>query len=404
MYIRGDIIGDDSAALRLIRSVWSLKRIDDVIIVGAGPAGATLAYELARKGIAVLLLEEERLPRYKCCAGGVTSKAARLLDFDISEIAEDEIHRASFSFNLGSPYLGQYDRPLIYTVMRDVFDYSLVMRARRLGADLIDGQKVKRIDARADCIEVSGADNTFRSRLVVGADGAYSVVARDLDMGKGIEYLVGIESEIIVAEEKLAEWRSRILIDLGYIPGGYAWVFPKRDHLSVGVGCQASKARELRRRHQRFLDSLGLGSYTITRSSSQLIPTRTRGRLVWQNEALLVGDAAGLADPLTGEGIHNAIKSAQLAAPAIERRLLDGKDGLRDYQEAVDSEIISELRLAHTVSKFFVRSPHLVFGMLNQGNELWRALCDLMLGETNYAALKERMGSYRGIFSRLFRA
>jgi len=381
-----------------------LKQIYDVIVVGAGPAGATLAYELARKGIAVLLLEEERLPRYKCCAGGVTSKAARLLDFDISEIAEDEIHRASFSFNLRSPYLGQYDRPLIYTVMRDVFDYSLVMRARRLGADLIDGQKVKRIDASADCIEVSRADNIFRSRLVVGADGAYSVVARELDMGKGIEYLVAIESEMIVAEEKLAEWKSQIRIDLGYIPGGYAWVFPKRDHLSVGVGCQASKARELRRRHQRFLDSLGLGSYTITRSSSQLIPTRTRGRLVWQNEALLVGDAAGLADPLTGEGIHNAIKSAQLATPAIERRLLDGKDGLRDYQEAVDSEIISELRLAHTVSKFFTRSPHLAFGMLNQGNELWRALCDLMLGETNYAALKERMGGYRGIFSRLFRA
>jgi flavin-dependent dehydrogenase len=223
-------------------------------------------------------------------------------------------------------------------------------------------------------------------------------------MGKGMQHLVAIESEVTVPQEKLAEWKSQIRIDLGYIPGGYAWVFPKRDHLSVGVGCQASKARELRPRHQKFLDSLGLGSYTITRSSSQLIPTRTRGRLVWQNEALLLGDAAGLADPLTGEGIHNAIKSAQLAAPAIERRLLDGKEGLRDYQEAVDSEIISELRLAHTLSKFFVRSPRLVFGMLNQGNELWRALCDLMLGETNYAAIKEKMGGYRGIFSRLFRA
>ena len=390
--------------LHFIGSVGLLKQIYDVIVVGAGPAGATLAYELARKGIAVLLLEKENLPRYKCCAGGVTGKAAKLLDFDISDIAEDEIHRASFSFNLGSPYQGQYDRPLIYTVMRDVFDCSLVMRARRLGADLIDGQKVKRIDASADCVEVSSAENIFRSRLVVGADGAHSIVANDLGMRKGMQHLVAIESEVTVPQEKLAEWKSRILIDLGHIPGGYAWVFPKRDHLSVGVGCQASKARELRPRHQKFLDSLGLGSYTITRSSSQLIPTRTRGRLVWQNEALLLGDAAGLADPLTGEGIHNAIKSAQLAAPAIERRLLDGKDGLSDYQEAVDSEIISELRLAHTVSKFFVRSPRLVFGMLNQGNELWRALCDLMLGETNYAAIKERMGGYRGIFSRLFRA
>ena len=98
-----------------------MKQSCDVTIVGAGPAGATLAYELARRGIGVLLLEKERLPRYKCCAGGVTSKAARLLDFDISEVAEDVIHEASFTFNLGTPYVGQQSQPLMYTVMRDVF-------------------------------------------------------------------------------------------------------------------------------------------------------------------------------------------------------------------------------------------------------------------------------------------
>ena len=83
-----------------------MKQSYDVIVVGAGPAGATLAYELARKGIEVLLLEKEELPRYKCCAGGVTSKVAELLDFDISELAEDVIYEFSFTYNLGSPYLG----------------------------------------------------------------------------------------------------------------------------------------------------------------------------------------------------------------------------------------------------------------------------------------------------------
>ena len=268
----------------------------------------------------------------------------------------------------------------------------------------MDDQEVRQRQASTDCIKVSSADSTFRCRLVVGADGAYSVVAKNLGMRKGMRHVVAIESEVTVPQEKLAEWKSQIRIDLGYIPGGYAWVFPKRDHLSVGVGCVASRARGLNHRHQKFLDSLGLASHTITRSGSHLIPTRTKGRIVWRNEALLLGDAAGLADPLTGEGIHNAIKSAQLAAPAIEKRLMAGKDGLQEYQEAVDSQIISELRIAHTVSQFFVRSPRLVFGMLNQGNELWRALCDLMLGETNYTALKERLGGYRGIFSRLFRA
>jgi geranylgeranyl reductase family protein len=381
-----------------------LKQSRDVIVVGAGPAGATLAYELAKRGVGVLVLEKEKLPRYKCCAGGVTSKAAKLLDFDISEVVEDVIHELSFTFNLGSPYLGQHSQPLIYTVMRDVFDYFLVEKAQQVGAVLMDGQKVTQVQVSADWVEVSTADNIFRSRLVVGADGAYSVVARELGMGRSIEHVAGIEAEIVVPEEELAKWESRVHIDLGCIPGGYAWVFPKRDHLSVGVGCLASKARYLNRRHQKFLNSLSMGNYTIARSSSHLIPTRTKGRLVWQDKALLLGDAAGLADPLTGEGIYNAILSAQLAAPVIENSLLGGEVGLQDYQQLVEKKIISELRIARTLSKFFVRFPHLAFRMLNQSEGVWRTGCNLMLGEINYAAIKERKGGFKGIFNRLFRA
>ena len=307
-----------------------LKQSYDVIVIGAGPAGATLAYELAKKGIGVLVLEKEKLPRYKCCAGGVTSKAAKLLDFDISEVVEDVIYEVSFTFNLGSPYLGQHSQPLIYTVMRDVFDYFLVMRAQQLGAVLMDGQKVTQVQVGTDWVEISTADDIFRSRLAVGADGAYSVVARELGMGRSMEYVAGIESEIVVPEEELAKWKSRVQIDLGCIPGGYAWVFPKRNHLSIGAGCLASKARHLDRHHQKFLNSLSIGSYTIARSSSHLIPTCTKGRLVWQDKALLLGDAAGLTDPLTGEGICNAIQSAQLAAHVIENSLLMGKVGLQD--------------------------------------------------------------------------
>jgi len=381
-----------------------LKQNHDVIVVGAGPAGTTLAYELAKKGIGVLVLEKEKLPRYKCCAGGVTSKAAKLLDFDISEVAEDLIHEVSFTFNLGSPHLEQYAQPLIYTVMRDVFDYLLVQRARQAGAAFMDGHRVTQIQVSADWVEIATADNIFRSQLVVGADGAYSVVARELGMGRGVEYLVGIGSEIIVPEEELAKWKSRVQIDLGCIPGGYAWVFPKRNHLSIGVGCLASKARDLHAHHQKFLNSLNMSSYTIAKSSSHLIPTCTKGRLVWQDKALILGDAAGLADPLTGEGIYNAIQSAQLAAPVIENSLVHNKVKLEDYQEAVDEKIMSELRTARVLSKFFVRFPHLAFGMFKQSAGVRRAVLNLMLGDIDYAAIKERAGGFQGIFKRLFRA
>jgi len=380
-----------------------LKQSHDVIVVGAGPAGATLAYELAKRGIGVLVLEKENLPRYKCCAGAVTSKAAKLLNFDISEVVEDVIYEVNFTFNLGSSYLGQHSQPLIYTVMRDAFDYFLVQKAQQLGTVLMDGQKVTQVQVSGDWVEISIADNVFRSRLVVGADGAYSVVARELGMGRSMEYATGIESEIVVPEEELAKWKSRAQIDLGYIPGGYAWVFPKRNHLSVGVGCLASKARDLHAHHQKFLNSLSMGSYTIARSSSHLIPTCTKGRFIWQDRALLLGDAAGLTDPLAGEGIYNAIQSAQLAAPVIEDSLVRGKVGLQDYQEVVEKKIMSELRIARTLSKFFVRFPHLAFGMFNQSDGVWRDVCNLMLGEIHYDAIKGREGGFKGILTRLLR-
>lgn len=372
-----------------------------MIVVGAGPAGATLAYELAKRGIGVLVLEKEKFPRYKCCAGGVTSKTVKLLDFDISEVVEDVINEVSFTFNLGDPYLGQHSQPLIYTVMRDEFDKFLVTRAQQLGAIFIDGEKVMRVQVSADWVEVSAAGDIFRSRLVVGADGAYSIVARELDMGGSMEYIAGLESEVIVPEEELAKWKSQIQIDLGCILGGYAWVFPKRNHLSIGAGCFASKARNLDRHHQKFINSLSIGSYTIIKSSSHLIPTCTKRRLVWQDKALLLGDAAGLTDPLTGEGIYNAIQSAQLAAPVIENCLARGKAGLQDYQQVIEKKIVSELRIARKLSKFFVRFPHLAFGMLDRSDGTWRTICKLMLGEIDYAAVKERAGGLKGIFNRL---
>jgi len=375
----------------------------DVIIVGAGPAGATLAYELAKKGIGALLLEGEKLPRYKCCAGSVTGKTARLLGFDISEVSEDIIHEISFTFNLGSPYVGQHSQPLMYAVTRDVFDYFLVKRAQQVGAMLMDGEKVTQVSVRDDWVEISTADNVCHSRLVVGADGAYGTVARELGMARSMEYFTGIESEITVSVEELAKWKSRAQIDLGCIPGGYAWVFPKRDHLSVGAGCPTSKARDLRARYQRFLDSLNIGSHAITSSGSHLIPTCTKGRFVWRNRALLLGDAAGFCDPLTGEGIYYAILGAQLAAPVIEGSLARSNIELENYQHVVESEVMPELRIARTLSRLFVRFPHLAFRMLDRSGGLWKALCGLMLGEMDYVAVRERAGGFRGIFEQLLR-
>ena len=380
-----------------------MKQIYDVIVVGAGPAGAMVAYQLARKGIKVLLLEKERLPRYKCCAGGVTTRAAKLLDFDISEVVEDVVYDVSVSYNFGSPYLGHHNQPLIYTVMRDRFDYLLVKKAQQFGAVVIDGQEAMQIQMDADWIEISLAEGIFRSRIVAGADGAYSVVARKLGMERSIQYIAGIETELVVPEEELAKRKSRVEVYLGHIPGGYAWVFPKRNHLSIGVGCLASKAKDLNHFYQNFSNSLSISNYTITRTSSHLIPTCKKKTIVSQDKALLLGDAAGLADPLTGEGIYNAIRSAQLAAPVIENSLAQGKIELQDYQKAIEEKIMPEIRIARTLSKIFMRFPYLAFRMLKQDDRVWKGWCYLLRGETNYAIIKEKLGGFKGIFALLSR-
>ena len=110
-----------------------MKSRYEVIIVGAGPAGATLAYELASKGVKVLLLEKETLPRHKCCAGGLTVRAARLLGTDIHEVVEGAVSGAVITLRGDNPYCGHHDQTLMYTVMRDRLDFALAKRARRPG-------------------------------------------------------------------------------------------------------------------------------------------------------------------------------------------------------------------------------------------------------------------------------
>ena len=375
-----------------------MKEHYDVIVVGAGPAGATLARELARDGMAVLLLEKRKLPRYKCCAGGVTVRARRLLDFDISEVVEDVIYQLSIAHTLGTPHRGRHAEPLIYMVMRDRFDGLLARQARDAGAEVVEEQEVKQIQVGVEGVEVSTVDHAFCCRVLVGADGAYSTVARKLGMGRAADYSVAMEAELVVAEEEMARWRSGVGIDLGCLPGCHAWVFPKRRHLSIGAMCVASRASDLKRCYHKFVGSLGIGDGAAARASGHLIPTCRRGAVFYRDSALLLGDAAGLADPLTGEGIHNAILSARLAAPIISSSLGSGRIELQEYQQAVEDRIVAELARARSLSRILGRLPHLAVRMLDSDHRVWQAGFGLLRGELDYATIERKLGGFRAVF------
>ncbi len=376
-----------------------MKQNYDVTIVGAGPAGATLAYELASKGIEVLLLEKEMLPRYKCCAGGLSFKTAGLLKADFREAVEAEISSASVRYGNKNPYHGSYSQTILYTVMRDRFDYMLAMQARKAGATLLQGHEVDSVNISLKKAEVGTPAGYFHSKFVVGADGANSIVARSLDLKSKNQLVAAMEAEIIVPDAEMERWRSQVTLDIGCIRGGYGWVFPKLDHLSVGLACHSSKAKSLKGCYQDFLRSLNLEHYSVSMLTGSLIPVCTGKATVSQGRAALLGDAAGLVDPLTGEGIYNAILSARLAAPVIEEALLSNETELIDYQRAVEKEIYPEMKVANFLSKVFVRLPLIVFEALNRDDRAWRISCYLLRGETSYTTIKQKLGLLGGIYA-----
>ncbi len=373
-----------------------MQRNFDIIIIGAGPAGATLASELAGKGVSVAILEKEKLPRYKCCAGGLSVRAAKLLNPQILNTIENEITDSTFTLAGGRPYSRHDSRPVGYTVMRDKFDYALTKQAEKAGAVILQEHETKKISMDDERVQVFTNAGDYYSKFVVGADGAMGVVSKALDFKRKFSYAVAIETEVNVTEAVRQCRNSQVTIDLGRIPG-YAWVFPKSDHLSIGIACHRSKVKDLKLHFQEFLHSLQLGPYSITRWRGSLIPM-CRGRVsAVRGRAILLGDAAGLADPLTGEGIYSAILSARLASPVMERALQGNPASLLEYQAALEKEILPDLKIAHLISNVFFRLPAISFGALNRDERIWRSGCAVLRGETNYTAIKNRLKALGGI-------
>jgi geranylgeranyl reductase family protein len=373
-----------------------LIRNFDVIIVGAGPAGSTVAYEIARKGLKVAVLEKESLPRYKCCAGGLSVKALKLLKTDISESIEAEIRGVAFTLKGEQPHIRQESRPVGYTVRRDKFDHLLALSAEKAGARLFPEHKVHEIHTDKRGIQLSTSKGTFNTRLLVGADGALGIVARSLGFENKIRDFLAVQVEVVVNASVMRRWNSQITIDLGRLYG-YAWVFPKSDHLSIGIDCHHSQAKSLQRHLADFLASLDLGSYTVTRRRGGLIPLHIGKLSAVKGRALLVGDACGLADPMTGEGIHNAIFSAQLASEVITRTPEGNPEGLMDYQDHLEKQILLDLKAARFIANIFYKLPALSYSAIRRDNRIWATGCNLMRGETNFTSIKKRLNTLGGI-------
>jgi geranylgeranyl reductase family protein len=365
-----------------------MARDFDVIVAGGGPAGATLARGLALRGVRVAVLERRTMPRYKSCAGGIPVRAQAALDFSMDDVIEDTVS------GLDITYLGRWGfrrdagRPIAHMVMRDRFDALLLEQARAAGAAVHEGVAVRDVERDGSGFRVTAGEARLTCDVVAGADGANSRVGRALGLGAGMFENVALEAEVRAPPAALRRWRGLINLDVGYRPWGYAWVFPKAERLSIGLVLPQGAGGELRPDLDGYLARLGLRDARVERLVGHKIPARRDSEPIAGAGALLVGDAAGLTDEFTEEGIFYAVRSGHIAARHVARALLDGRPWLGAYERAVDRELMPELRAARIIARLFYwslhRSPRATFAISRRVGYLWSALFRVMRGESTY--------------------
>jgi geranylgeranyl reductase family protein len=360
----------------------------DVAVVGAGPGGSAAAHNLAAFGARVALIERGPLPRYKSCAGGIPLRTIRLLPFPIDPVVEDLVSGICVSYD-GRPAFTRWSRgPFAAMVMRDRFDALLAERAQAVGAVLLTDAPVRTLERERDGFTLSAGRHRVKARYVVGADGANSFVARATGLGAGMRETAALEAEVRAPAWQCERWQGMINVDFGYRPWGYGWVFPKAERLSVGLVLPPGGSRDLRPKLRRYLHALGLDDAPIERLVGHKLRLRRGREPIAGAGVALVGDAAGLVDEFTEEGIYYAIASGRLAARTIAGALGSGMVTLLDYQRAVDREIQPELRAARAIAEMFYGTlrnfPRLMLGLGEHVGYFWNAFFRVQQGVSGY--------------------
>jgi geranylgeranyl reductase family protein len=378
----------------------------DVAVVGAGPAGATAALLLARAGATVALLDRAPLPRDKTCGGGVVARALDAIPPGVELPVERRLGRVESRFrDAGMAVTVERPMPLVHMALRAPLDLAVAEAARDAGARLLAPRAVERVRLELDHVDVETAGGLLRARFLVAADGATGPTARAAGWTEPLDSVPALDAEVEVPPGVMAGFADRATFDLGVPAGGYGWVFPKGDHLSVGVGVFARGAarRRLRDELGRYLDLVGLGAARVRRIRGAPIPVRPR-RDVARGRVLLVGDAAGLADPLTGEGISLAMLSGRLAAESLLGSKLDGRAAARDYARALGRRVLADLRVARGLAWVLYRRSGLARRLLpSLGHQAGEALTEVVAGHRTYRSLVESRRAWRRLAAAVLR-
>jgi geranylgeranyl reductase family protein len=355
--------------------------LHDVIVAGAGPAGSYAAYLLARSGAAVALLDKSQFPREKPCGGALSRKALDLIDFDLSPVVHARAVGAWVTFGERAVRRDANGIAAAMTV-RSELDAFLVERAVAAGARFHPGAALLDVQSRPDGVGVATAQGELRARYLFAADGVGSTVRARVFGKRAVEYAPAVEALIYAPPDLLVRFTERVVLELAGMPRGYGWIFGKRDHLNVGVfsihgasGLRAHLAAFVARHPE-------LARCEHVRHFGAPIPVRNaigefeRGR-VW-----LLGDAAGFAEAVLGEGIYFALKSGDLAA----RAFLDakGEPSAGCYTRRLRREVLPELAASRLLARWCYAHPRFVFERIACSSYAGGLFLGLVTGDVGY--------------------
>ncbi len=358
----------------------------EVAVIGSGPSGASTAFHLAKQGISTVIIEKETLPRYKTCGGGFVYRGRKDLPFDIASVVEREFNTVDIL--LGSKLHFQTIRkdPTITMIMRDSFDNLIVEEAKKLGVTLLEGNKLISLDFQNDKTVLTTDKQEITANFIVAADGALSPTAKMAGWNEETRKLIpALEYEIEVPEEDFNRLKDSVRFDIDAIPYGYAWSFPKKNHLSVGVASTKKARINLKQYYQEYLKTLGINTIIKESQHGFQIPIAPRTDGFVKNNVFLIGDAAGFADPITAEGISNAIYSGVLAAKAISESNNNLDKAKELYLAKLNEKLLPEIQTGLWLAKWFYEQKTIRNILLKKyGQRFSDAMADIFHGDRSY--------------------
>jgi len=361
----------------------------DIAIIGSGPSGATAAFKLADQGYAVVIIEKEHLPRYKTCGGGLVFRGRQMLPFDLESCIDREFTAIDVYFSGQDLHLrSTKETPTVSMVMRDQFDLKIVQEAQKKGIKLLENHKVTKLDFGGEYIAITTSQGQIQARFIIAADGALGQTAKLAGWKEDTRYLVpALEYEVEVDEKTFKRLKDEARFDVDFVPKGYAWNFPKKKHLSIGVVSMKRTKIDLKQTYREYLELLDIKpeNILVEEAHGYQIPVAMRKDGFVKNNVFLIGDAAGFADPLTAEGISNAIYSGILAAEALSESKLDPVLAEKLYLEKLEQKLLPELKTAEFLASLFYNQTKIRnYFIRKSGKRFSDYLTDVFTGEKSY--------------------